>query len=109
MAQMIHYHFTDTFSYSDISAMDSSGILLESGVSIIFEECQKNFARVYPESRGTCIAERSSTAYPPYFEFYTCGKSMVIAFDRLGKDTQREFSAFQQRLMSYGYTTYDLS
>lgn len=109
MAQMIHYHFTDTFSFDDISAMDSSGILFENGLSIFFEECQKNFARVYPESSGTCIAERNSTAYPPYYEFYTCGKSMVIRFDRLGRDTQREFNAFGQKLRSFGYTTYDLS
>ena len=109
MAQMIHYHYTDTFSFSDISAMDSSGILFENGLSIFFEECRKNFARVYPEGSGTCIAERSSTADPPYFEFYTCGKSMRLVFDRLGKDTQREFNAFKQKLERFGYSTYDLT
>ena len=108
MAQMIHYHFTDTFSYADISAIDNSGILFENGLSIFFEECRKNFSRVYPESRGNCIAERSATANPPYFEFYTCGKSMVILFDRAGKDTQREFVEFQRRLERFGFTTYDL-
>ena len=101
MAQMIHYHYTDTFSYADIKDMDASGILFENGLSIFFEECRKNFSRVYPE--------RSSTANPPYFEFYTCGKSMVILFDGLGRDTMREFQDFSRRLTSYGYSTYDLT
>ena len=109
MAQMIHYHYTDTFSYADIKDMDASGILFENGLSIFFEECQKNFSRVYPEGSGKCIAERSSTVNPPYYEFYTCGKSMVILFDGLGRDTMREFNDFHRRLVGYGYSTYDLT
>ncbi len=109
MAQMIHYHFTDTFSFSDIKDMDESGILFDNGLSIFFEECRKNFSRVYPESSGTCIAERCASANPPYFEFYTCGKSMVILFDGLGRDTQQKFTEFQHKLERYGFSTYDLS
>ncbi|MCR5718303.1 MAG: hypothetical protein K6F80_04620 [Oscillospiraceae bacterium] len=109
MAQLIHYHYTDSFHYSDIKAMDSSGILFVNGLSIFFEECAKNFARSYPEERGTCIAECSASADPPYFEFFTCGKSMVLLFDGLGRDTQQTFRLFRQRLENYGYIAYSLS
>ena len=109
MAQMIHYHYTDKFFYSDIKDMDASGILFDNGLSIIFEECQKNFSRVYPEGSGRCIAERCIGANPPYFEFYTCGKSMMLLFDGPAKEAQRTFLDFQRRIESYGYTTFDLT
>lgn len=109
MAQLIHYHLSDTFHYSKIAGIDNTGILFTDGQSILFQECAQNFARSYPESSGKCVAERSSIAEPPYFEFYTCGKSMIVAFDGLGKNTGRAFQEFQQKLESFGYTTYDLT
>jgi hypothetical protein len=105
MAQLLPYHLSDTYSYSQVSGIDHTGILFDDGTSILFQECAQNFARSYPESRGRCIAERRF----PYFEFYTCGKSMVILFDRLGRDTMREFQDFSRRLTGYGYSTYDLT
>ena len=109
MAQLIHYHFTDKFSFDDIKAMNSSGILFDNGLFMTFEECRKNFVRYYPESSGNCIAERNVTGFPQYYEFYTCGTSMLIQFDRPGSDRQNQFRQFGQRLRSYGFTTYDLS
>ena len=108
MAQLIHYHYTDSFSYSDIKDMDASGILFKNGLSIFFEECSRNFGRIYPEERGRCVAECSASANPPYFEFYTYGKSMVILFDGLGRDAKTAFSQFRHRLENYGYSIYDL-
>lgn len=109
MALLIHYHLSDTFSSSDIAGIDSSGILFENGQSIFFQECALNFSRAYPAARGRCIAERDITARPPYFEFYTCGKSMIVRFDEPGKNAQRAFREFRKRLEHYGYSTYDLS
>lgn len=109
MAQLIPYHLTDTFRFSQITGIDSSGILFADGQSIFFQECAQNFSRSYPESKGRCIAERDALAEIPYFEFYTCGKSMRVIFDGLGKRTGKTFREFQQKLESFGYTTYDLS
>ncbi len=109
MAQLIHYHMSETLHYSKITSMDNSGILFGEEESIIFQECAQNFSRFYPESNSRCVAERSLTADPPYFEFYTYGKSMIVEFDELGKNTAAAFHDFQQRLESYGYTTYELT
>lgn len=109
MAQLIPYHLSDTYSNTKITGIDDSGILFEDGQSIFFQECAQNFARSYPESKGNCIAERNAAAQPPYFEFYTCGKSMIVQFDAPGKHGQKAFREFQKRLESYGYSTYDLS
>ena len=109
MAQLIHYHLSDTYSYSQIAGIDASGILFDNGQSIFFEECYRNFSRAYPEQRGRCVAERNAAADVPYFEFYTCGKSMIVRFDGLGKHTQRAFREFQEKLKGYGMTTFDLS
>ena len=105
MAQLLPYHLSDTYSYSQVSGIDHTGILFDDGTSILFQECAQNFARSYPESRGRCIAERRF----PCFEFYTCGKSMILRFDDHGKKAQKQFAEFQKQLESYGYTTYDLS
>ncbi len=109
MAQLIHYHMSETLHYSKITGMDNSGILFGEEESIFFQECAQNFARFYPESSGRCVAERNISAQPPYFEFYTCGKSMIVVFDELGKNTHKAFHEFQEKLESYGYTTYDLT
>ena len=34
---------------------------------------------------------------------------MIVEFDELGKNTAAAFHDFQQRLESYGYTTYELT
>lgn len=108
MAQLIPYHISDTYSATQITGMDASGILFDDGQSIFFQECVMNFSRAYPESRSKCVAERNLYAPKPYFEFYTCGKSMIVQFDEPGRQGQKAFLDFQKRLESYGYTTYDL-
>ncbi|MBQ4465247.1 MAG: hypothetical protein II916_04720 [Oscillospiraceae bacterium] len=109
MAQLIPYHMSDTFSYSKVTAIDSSGILFDDGQSIFFQECALNFARWNPEESGKCVAERDKLADIPYFEFYTCGKSMILQFDGVRKFALKQFDDLRERLESYGYTTYDLA
>lgn len=109
MAQLMHYHCSDSFSSTQIAGIDSSGILFADGQSIFFEECARNFARAYPAANTTCIAERDILAQPPYIEFYTCGKSMIVRFDEPGKRAHKAFRELCRSLERFGYTTYDLS
>ncbi len=113
MAKLIPYHLTDTYSYEAVQAIDRTGILLADGTCIDFQECARNFARAYPEAKGRCVAERDYQAEVPYFEFYACGKSVVIRFDRTGfraeAKNRRDFLDLQYALEDNGYTSYDLS
>ena len=108
MAQLIHYHLTDTYSFSQIVGIDNTGILFNDGQSIFFEECALNFSRIYPEMQGKYIAECSESSEIPYFEFFTYGKSMLIRLDFLGKRTEQVFREFLGKLHSYGFKVYSL-
>lgn len=93
--------------YTDIVSVTAEGITFGNHNPILFSEC-------IGEKRGLrCIAERNMYAAPAYFDFYTPGTATRIIFDKKGVFSQtknrKDFLCLQKMILTYGYTTYDLS
>lgn len=97
----------EVLKYTDIISVTSEGIAFANHNPIIFSECIR-------EKMGSgCIAERNIDASPAYFDFYPLGILIRIVFDKRGlfsaNRNRKAFLHLQRMILSYGYTTYDLS
>ncbi len=104
------------YTENDIAGISSHGISLKNGECINFRECACHYEQIYGGS-GTCVAERDITGPAPSFEFYTAPKSTRIVFLPKGrirelfakKNTEKRFRDLQKQILSFGFTTRDLS
>ncbi len=68
------------YNYTQIQRFDKTGIQLDDGTIINFEECRANWAK----SRGVnledtfCVADRGFFEKTPYFTFYTNTRVKII-------------------------------
>ena len=97
----------EVLKYSDIVSLTAEGIAFRNHDSIVFAECIRN------NHGSRCIAERNIFASPAYFDFYPLGVLTRIVFDKRGlfsaSRNRKDFLYLQKMILSYGYTTYDLS
>ncbi|MBQ7335390.1 MAG: hypothetical protein IJW92_02820 [Clostridia bacterium] len=106
----------DSYTENDIAGISANGISLKNMQFINFRECAYNFQKIH-SGKCTCVAERDITGSNPSFAFYTAPKTTHIFFlpkSRLKeffakKNTARRFYDLQRQIISFGFTTYDLS
>lgn len=106
----------DKNNYTQIGSINKDGLTVKNVnkfVFISFEECVKNYALENSLEKSRCVAERDITKLT--FIFYTEPKIKLtfkkkIFIDWLPfKHTTSKFRGLQKAIISYGYTTYDLS
>lgn len=102
--------------YTQIESINKDGLTVKNGnkfVFISFEECAKNYALENSLKKSRCVAERDITKL--IFIFYTEPKIRLTFKKRFFidwlpfKHATSEFRELQKAIISYGYTTYDLS
>ena len=106
----------DCYTENDIAGISANGISLKNMKFINFRECAYNFQQIHG-GKGSCVAERDITDSNPSFAFYTAPKTTHIFFwpkSRLKEffakeNTTQRFHNLQKQIISFGFTTYDLS
>ncbi len=105
----------EVYSEYEIFEISEKGLVFKNGYQIDFSVCAENFKREYPESRGQCVGERDMSTW--HFMFYDAPKSIMVKFipkNRLREffsknNTPKRFTSLQNKILEYGYTTYDMS
>lgn len=113
---MVDFEDPIVITENDIISIDCCGIKHCNGY-IDFSDCANNFSAIENTQSITCVASRDSTGSWPSFDFYTTGRVTQIFFVDKGKiltflskaSTTHRFHAFNKKLQSLGWTTYDLS
>lgn len=106
----------DSYSENDIAGVSPNGISLKNMKFINFRECAYNFQQIHGGD-GKCVGERELLCATPSFCFYTAPKTTDIFFLQKGKlkelfakkNTAQRFHELQRQILSFGFTTYDMS
>lgn len=104
---------TEEISYREIHTVDSEGITLKDERKINFQECMLSWQKESGTDQTTGIGKRDICAAPPYIELYGIICHYKILFDEKGimakSRNQKNFHQLQFKILSYGYSTFDLS
>lgn len=117
MGRLPDEYFSDYEAYTEdeIAEITSKGILLKNGMFIDFSVCAENFKETNPQSSGKCVGEREISFLS--FTFYATPKAIMIKFLPRNKlieffspnNTLKRFHSLQNKVIYFGYTTYDLT
>ncbi len=117
MGRLPDEYFSDYEAYTEdeIAEITSKGILLKNGMFIDFSVCAENFKETNHQSSGKCVGEREISFLS--FTFYANPKPIMIKFLPRNKlieffspnNTLKRFHSLQNKVIYFGYTTYDLT
>ena len=105
----------DAYTDKDILWINQAGITLKSGVFIDFKVCSENYGTANSESNSICVGERDITDLS--FTFYASPHPIMIKYIPSNKfvelflplNATNRFDNMRRTIITYGYTTYDLS
>ena len=105
----------DAYTDKDILWINQAGITLKSGVFIDFKVCSENYGKANSESNSICVGERDITDLS--FTFYASPNPIMIKYIPGNKffetflplNAIKRFDNMRRTIITYGYTTYDLS
>ena len=103
------------YTDKDILWINQAGITLKSGVFIDFKVCSENYGKANSESNSICVGERDITDLS--FTFYASPHPIMIKYILGNKffetflplNVTKRFDNMRRTIITYGYTTYDLS
>lgn len=117
MGRLPDEYFSDYEAYTEdeIAEITSKGILLKNGMFIDFSACAESFKETNHQSSGKCVGEREISFLS--FTFYANPKPIMIKFLPRNKlieffspnNTLKRFHSLQNKVIYFGYTTYDLT
>ena len=107
MGRLPDEYFSDYEAYTEdeIAEITSKGILLKNGMFIDFSVCAENFKETNHQSSGKCVGERDISFWS--FTFYPTRNKLIEFFSP--NNTLKRFHSLQNKVIYFGYTTYDLT
>ena len=105
----------NAYTDKDVLWINQAGITLKSGVFIDFKVCSENYGKANSESNSICVGERDITDLS--FTFYASPHPIMIKYIPGNKffetflplNAIKRCDNMRRTIITYGYTTYDLS
>ncbi|MBE6664944.1 MAG: hypothetical protein E7603_01810 [Ruminococcaceae bacterium] len=105
----------EAFTENEISEITAKGIALKNGLYIDFAVCAEMWNKANSVNAAKCVGERDASNFS--FTFYALPKPIMIQFVEKGKfleffsknNTYSRFYNLQNKIIGYGYRTYDMS